>query len=76
VNNIGHNLCTLDGLNSVHVTGVISMSTSLTSGLPCGSFGVTGLGRIKCVKISELRTTNAIPMVKYHPPDQSPLATS
>jgi hypothetical protein len=38
------------------------------------SFGVTGLRRIKCVKIYELRRTNATPIVACHSPDQSPLA--
>jgi hypothetical protein len=73
--NIDHNLCTLDGLNSVHVTGVIAMSTSLTGELPQGSFGTIGLRRMERVRVSELQRTNAIPIITYRSPDESPLTT-
>jgi len=73
--NIDHNLCTLDGLKSVHVTGAIAMSTSLSSELPRGSFGATSLRRIERVKVSDLHRTNSIPIVTYRVPDQSPYVT-
>jgi hypothetical protein len=73
--NVDHNICTIDGLNTYHGMGVISMSTPISSALTSSStFGDSPIVRLPRSKTANVIRNQGIPLLPYEYPDKSALS--
>jgi hypothetical protein len=71
--NVDHDVCTLDGLNTLHAMGIISMSTSKQA--PDGHFTETAIARVKRRKAADVVASKFIPITYCSLPQESFLLT-
>lgn len=70
-----HNIATLDGLNTFHGIGIISMSTPCSSvALASHKFGDIGITRRKCSKVAEMVRNRGIHLFSYDHTNKSELS--
>ena len=72
--NMDHNINTIDGLNSFHGMGIVSMSTPYDRGLS-GKFTETAVPRLARLNVADVVKNRGIPLLSYSLPEQSALST-
>jgi hypothetical protein len=71
--NVDHDVCTLDGLNTLHAMGIISMSTPKQA--PDGHFTEIAIARVKRRKAADVVASKLIPITYCNLPQESFLST-
>jgi len=74
--NVDHNICTVDGLNTFHGMGIISVSTPcLMSDLPKGHYADIPIPRCPRRKVADIVRGHGIPILNYDVPHKSGLCS-
>jgi len=69
--NIDHNVCTIDGFDTFHGMGIISMSTPLSSSVQ--HFGETPVRRLPRAAVTDIVHNRGMPLLNYDLPPRSAL---
>ena len=74
--NVDHNFCTIDGLNTLHAMAIMSMSTSIISAVFArgSTFGDTPIVRLPRKKVADVMRNQGIPLLPYDYPEKSALS--
>jgi len=72
--NMDHNVNTIDGLNTFHGMGVVSMSTSVHHDT-MARFSETAVPRLHRVRVANVIKNKGIPLLSYSVPQKSALST-